>query len=116
MGIFKLRNKSSGLNVISSAAFFVVLCFHADIFAEGDNQEIFNQLYNEIVNSSSAGNPLKTDSMGSGDKSGLNPGMEGASEKGEGPVTEHLRKEIEKIIKEVQLRHSDAVKFMQDAE
>jgi hypothetical protein len=30
-------------------------------------------------------------------------------------VSERLKKEMEKILRDAQLRHSDAVKFMQDA-
>jgi hypothetical protein len=80
--------------------------------AQEDNQEIYNQLYQEIINTSGGGNSEKLDSMGastSAQKSIVSPG------KGPEVMDERLKAEMEKIVKDAQVRHSNAVKFMQDA-
>jgi hypothetical protein len=82
----------------------------------GDNdQEILNQLYQEIVSSSDAAKVPKIDSLRtpgkvfSNDKTIAPP-----SDKITGLSSEKLTQEIEKIIKDAKIRHSDAVKFLQD--
>lgn len=89
------------------------LCGYLSTSAEDKDQEVLNQLYNEIVNNGSAPG---LDSMGKSvlsspdilknDLPNTTPGD---------PVAEQLKREIEKIVKETQVRHGDAVKFMQDA-
>jgi hypothetical protein len=114
MGMMLSKKRIRAFLKWSSLVFFIQLCIQGYINAEDNNQEIFNQLYQEIVNSSVNSNPLKNDSMSSGDNTSFKQEMGIAPEKGIDPTTEQLKKEIEKIIKDVQLRHSDAVKFMQD--
>jgi hypothetical protein len=83
--------------------------------AADKDQEIFNQLYREIIGSSPAGKTAKMDSMRS--PAGTFPhDPETASPPGGTAdiVSERLKKEIDKIVQDAQIRHSDAVKFIQD--
>ena len=96
---------------------FIILQYLPAIVAAADNdQEILNKLYQEIINSSPAAKFIKTDSMPTNGKTiSRDQEIVPASEKISGLVSERLKKEMEKIITDAQLRHSDAVKFMQDA-
>jgi hypothetical protein len=81
------------------------------IMAQDNNQEIYNQLYQEIINTSGAGNSEKLDSMGSSANAVKSIV---SSEKSADVMDERLKIEMEKILKDAQVHHSDAVKFMQD--
>jgi hypothetical protein len=84
--------------------------------AADDDQEVLNQLYREIISSFPAGKSVKMDSMRTpGAIIFPDPGKAPASEKIIDPVSERLEKEIENIVQDAKIRHSDAVKFMQDA-
>ncbi len=84
--------------------------------AADNDQEILNQLYREIINSSPAGKSVKMDSMRTiGKIISPDPAAASPSEIISDPVSERLEKEIEKIVQDAKIRHSDAVKFMQDA-
>lgn len=98
--------------LIGNFAVALVLCSYICSSAEDRDQEILNQLYNEIVGNGTA---PTLDSTGKPEL--LPPAMlqkDLLNTNTSDPATEQLKKEIEKIVKETQLRHSDAVKFMQD--
>jgi hypothetical protein len=93
--------------------FLLLLSGYVCISAEDKDQEILNQLYNEIVGNGTVRN---LDSTGKPELTSPSTLQKNLPNTITGdPVTEQLRKEIEKIAKETQLRHIDAVKFMQDA-
>jgi hypothetical protein len=101
---------------IFSVCFFMVLCC-AGVSTSADNdQEILNQLYQEIIHSSTAVKSIKLDTLRTlGKTIARNQEMVAPSEKISDPVSERLKKELEKIVNDAQVRHSDAIKFMQDA-
>ena len=99
------------------ACFVVLPCLAPSLTIAGDNdQEILNQLYREIVNSSPAGNSIKIDTIRSlGKALSRDPEATPLSNKIPDPASERLSKEIEKIVQDATIRHSDAVKFIQDS-
>jgi hypothetical protein len=103
------------LGRILTAIFALVLWLPAIVWAADNDKEILNQLYQEIIGSSSAAKSMKMDSMHTPDQ-GSSPDREMVMPSGKNSdlVSERLKKEMEKILKDAQLRHSDAVKFMQD--
>jgi len=81
---------------------------------QDSNIVIYNQLYEEIVNAAGNGNADKPDSMRSR-KTGEQKQQSGISSQNTTDiVNERLKTEVEKIIKDAQIRHSDAVKFIQE--
>ena len=88
-------------------------CLVFTAVAADNDQDVFNQLYREIIASSPAGKSIKMDSIrpaGTG-----NPTDPKTSGPVVDPVSEQLKKEIDKIVQDAKIRHSDAVKFMQDS-
>jgi hypothetical protein len=78
----------------------------------GENdQDVLNQLYREIISSSADAKSFKMDSMHAA------PPDAGAASRASNAdaASERLKKEIDKIVRDAQLRHSNAVQFMQDA-
>ena len=97
-------------------AFFALVQCLPPIAAAADNdKDILNKLYQEIISSSPAAKSVKMDSMPTPGKT-IPPDQEigSPSEKKSDFVSERLKKEMDKIIKDAQIRHSEAVKFMQD--
>jgi hypothetical protein len=91
------------------------LCLSGVSFAGDSDQEILNQLYQEIINSSPAIKSMKMDTIRTlGKTKFLDQEMVTVPEKNSGPASEQLKKEMEKVLQDAQLRHSDAIKFMQD--
>lgn len=91
-------------------------CLAGVSWAADNDQEILNQLYQEIINSLPAAKSIKMDTIRTlGKTIARDQKLIAPSEKNSDPVSEHLKKELEKIVKDAQLRHSDAIKFMQDA-
>jgi hypothetical protein len=92
------------------------MCFTGVSTAADNDREILNQLYQEIINSSPAAKPVKMDTIRTlGKTIAHDQDMAAPSEKISDPVSERLKKEMDKILKDAQLRHADAIKFMQDA-
>ena len=99
------------LGRMCAAAFLFFQCLAPMALAGDNNQDVLNQLYREIINSSPDVKSFKMDSMHAAVKTahpdpGAAPGADAASER--------LKKEIDKIVRDAQLRHSNTVKFMQD--
>jgi hypothetical protein len=100
---------------LSGSCLFIIACIVSIPFCsmgQDSNAVIYNQLYEEIINS--VGNEDKADSMIS-PKPGAReqkPGL--SSETTAEIVNERLKTEMEKIIRDAQVRHSDAVKFIQE--
>ena len=104
------------------AGFFAFLSLPMLVAAEDNDHEIFNRLYREIISSTPAGISVsmdsvrpKADAVSSAPSSALDslpitPPVEAFSD----PASERLKKEIEKMAREAQTRHSDALKFMQE--
>jgi hypothetical protein len=91
------------------------LCLAGFSTAADNDQEILNRLYQEIINSSPAVKSIQMDTIRTlGKTIARDQKLVAPSEKISDPVSEHLKKELEKILKDTQLRHSDAIKFMQD--
>jgi hypothetical protein len=112
MNLFFKNSKLAFLGRIFLACFVIL---PAIVLAADNDQEILNQLYQDIINSSPAAKSIKIDTMHSSGKI-ISQDQEIAPSSGKNPdiVSERLKKEMEKILKDAQLRHSDAVKFMQD--
>jgi hypothetical protein len=98
-------------------AFFCAFqCTLTDAAAADNDQEILNQLYQEIMSSSPAGRPMKGDSAGPlGRGQSADREMAQPPDKAADIASERLRIEIDKIVQDAKVRHSDAVKFMQDS-
>jgi hypothetical protein len=98
-------------------AFTIALqCAVAGAIAADNDQEILNQLYREIIGSSPAGIIIKSDSMGTlGKAPSHDREMTQPSDKTADLASERLKKEIDKIVEDAKIRHSDAIKFMQDS-
>jgi hypothetical protein len=105
--IFKLFFPGGTLIIVLSI-FSIPFC----LMGQDSNAVIYNQLYEEIINS--AGNADKPDSMRSPktDVHEQKPGL--PSETSAEIVNERLKTEMEKIIRDAQVRHSDAVRFIQE--
>lgn len=85
--------------------------------AYSDDKQILEQLYQEIIGSSNGvgdvdkpvkltnglGKPTESENM---QMDNLHPDID--------PAAEKLRQDIQKIVDEANIRHEDAVKFMQD--
>lgn len=108
----KLVKQSFSVDCLMIATIIIINPFY--VMAQDNNQEIYNQLYLEIINISGTGNADKLDSMGSSrvGVSERNPGLPSGNTSD--VINERLKSEMEKIIKDAQIRHSDAIKFMQD--
>jgi hypothetical protein len=117
MRIFQKKSTASIISRFFMACFVVLQCLAPSLTIAGDNdQEILNQLYREIVGSSPAGNSIKIDSLRAlGKALSRNPEPTPPLEKIPDLASERLTKEIDKIVRDAQIRHSDAVKFIQDA-
>lgn len=95
--------------------FSILQCVSLFALAENNDQDIFNRFYKEIVNSATVGKPQKGDSINSKTASGLiDHKLANSSANTSDEFSEKLKNEIEKNVKDFQLRHSDAVKFMQE--
>jgi len=82
--------------------------------AQDADQELFNQLYREIV-SSSAGKTILDDTSAGGTGVNTVPTAGTADAvPGSDKATELLQGEIDKMVDDARLRHGDAVRFMQD--
>ena len=91
-------------------------CTLTGVFAADNDQEILNQLYQEIIGSSAAGKIIKSDSMETlGKTASPDREMPQPSDKTADLASERLKKEIDNIVHDAKIRHSDAVKFMQDS-
>ena len=91
-------------------------CALTGAIAADNDQEILNQLYREIIGSSAAGKIVKSDSMGTpGITASAVREMPQPSDKTADLASERLKKEIDNIVHDAKIRHSDAVKFMQDS-
>lgn len=89
---------------IATAAFFSAA-------AQEPEQELFNQLYKEIISASDGKISAGDTSFGSAasavsDRQTEKPGTDAAALR--------LQHEIDKMVNEIKVRHDDAVKFMQD--
>lgn len=107
----KLVKRSLSVGYLMIASMIIINPFY--VMAQDNNQEIYNQLYQEIINISGTGAD-KLDSVGSS-KVGVseqNPGLPSGNTSD--VINERLKSEMEKIIKDAQIRHSEAIKFMQD--
>jgi hypothetical protein len=94
------------------AGLVVIQCLVFTVSAADNDQEVFNQLYREIIASSPAGKSIRMDSVRpSSTESITDPKSSGSIAD---PVSEQLKKEIDKIVQDAKIRHSEAVKFMQD--
>lgn|SRR5512133_461692 len=84
------------------------------LIGQDSSTAVYNQLYEEIINAAGNVNADKPDSNRSPNtreheqKSGI------SSDNTTDIVNERLKTEMEKIIKDAQIRHSDAVKFIQE--
>jgi hypothetical protein len=111
---FKISNMAF-LGRIFLACFVILQGLPAMVLAVDNDKEILNQLYQDIINSSPAAKSIKIDTMSVGKTISHDQEITPSSGKIPDLVSERLKKEMEKILKDAQLRHSDAVKFMQDA-
>jgi hypothetical protein len=101
---------------ICAACIILLQCFVFKTAAGDSDQEIFNRLYREIMSSAPNGQSVKTDSMVSaGEANPPEATSARSSERNDNSAEERLKNEIEKIVHDAQLRHADAVKFMEDA-
>jgi hypothetical protein len=109
-------NKSNRRFIKSSVAVFLIFQFiPLVIWAKDNEQDIFNQFYKEIITSATNGKTGKFDSINllkpssACDQKVVPPAGSNVD-----AVSERVKKEIDKNINDFQLRHSDAVKFMQN--
>ena len=111
----KMTNLRSGIRLFSSGIIALQSALSAALAAD-NSQEILNRLYQEIISSSPAVRTVKGDSMvNPGKSSSHGQGMVLPSEKIPDLASERLREEIDKIIQDAKIRHSDAIKFLQDS-
>lgn len=92
----------------------VVVFFVFEIIIAGDASEsiLLNQLYSEIMGSST-NRTISIDSvMPTTPPGNAAPGHQ--QDASTDPSSDRLQQEIEKMMQDVRIRHSDAVKFMQD--
>lgn len=98
-----------------SAIVTIIQCIPTFTMAQNNDQDIFNQFYKEIINSATVGKPQKTDSIELKRLSGLiDQKSSTTSVNASDAVSERLKNEIEKNVKDFQLRHNNAVRFMQE--
>jgi len=101
---------------ICAACIILLHCFAIKTAAGDSDQEIFNRLYREIMSSVPHGQSVKTDSVVSaGEANPPEAASARSSERNDNSAEERLNNEIEKIVHDAQVRHADAVKFMEDA-
>jgi hypothetical protein len=81
---------------------------------QDSNTVIYNQLYDEIINATGNSRAAKPDSLCSPKSAGLEQNSGSPSQNTSDIVNERLKTEMEKIIRDAQVRHSDAVKFIQE--
>jgi len=94
-----------------TAAFLLFQCLAPMALAGENNQDVLNQLYREIISSSPDVKSFKMDSMHASVKTAPpDPGAASVAD----AASERLKKEIDKIVRDARLRHSNTVKFMQD--
>jgi hypothetical protein len=84
------------------------------LFSQDSNTAVYNQLYEEIITAAGNGNADKPDSIRSRTTGGHEQKSGISSQNTTDIVNERLKTEMEKIIKDAQIRHSDAVKFIQE--
>lgn len=118
----QLIEKISPKNRLLTTGFAFILLLALSDFAEENDGIIFNQLYREIMSSAPARLTGSMDSIRSAianvssssspaaDSLRAVPSMKKPSE----ASTEELKRKIDKLVRDANLRHSDAVKFMQD--
>ncbi len=102
-----LFTRTTGKCLLSGMA---LSAFFASVSVFGDDQQVLDELYNEIIGASiQEHGTIDSGSSKSApvDRLKINPVADPGSEK--------LRQEIEKMIEEAKDRHSDAVKFMQES-
>jgi hypothetical protein len=92
--------------------FLFIQCLTFTVAAADNEQEVFNQLYREIIASSPAEKSIKMDSVRPASTENLTDPKTSSSTTD--PASEQLKKEIDKIVQDAKIRHSEAVKFMQD--
>jgi hypothetical protein len=113
--INKLLRTRSGGGLFSGCIVALAGSIAAALAADND-QEILNQLYQEIISSAPSGKTAKRDSL----RSPLKPPSGGREiapppEKLPELPSERVKQEIEKIVQDAKIRHSDAIKFIQDS-
>ena len=94
-----------------AAAFLLFQCLAPAALAGDNDQDVLNQLYREIISSSPDVKSFKMDTIHAAVK--IAP-PDAAAASGADAASERLKKEIDKIVRDAQLRHSNTVKFMQD--
>ena len=84
--------------------------------AQETEGELFNQLYREIISSAADGGAVTMDSLfpEAEQKRLLNKKKDSDTEISHDATTEQLKKEINKMVDEIQTRHSEKIRFMQD--
>jgi len=104
--IFERSLSGRFLGIITAFIISIPLC----LMGQDSNTIIYNQLYEEIINP--AGYTEKADSIQS-QKYGTRE-QKPSTPTNTDIVNERLKTEMEKIIRDAQVRHSDAVKFIQE--
>jgi hypothetical protein len=114
-----LKNSiQTGGSLLVSFYFYLVIIITPSLSFSENKQDIVNQLYQEIMNASAdnvdAAHTSKKSipALSSGSDSSGSPSV--SKENLSGSSSEQLKKEIEKIQTDINLRHSATVKFMQD--
>jgi hypothetical protein len=102
-------------NRVCITGFLTLQWLPSVINAADNDQEIYNQLYREIISSSRDVKSIKMDSMQNRENgASKKPEQESPALTPSDPVSERLKQEIDKMVQDAKIRHSDAVKFMQD--
>lgn len=87
--------------------------------AQEKESDIFNQLYSEIISTAPSVKIPKTDSLiPKVEQSGFFDGKKDDQSSGQNVMpdgsTEQLQEEIDRLVKEIQIRHSEKIRFMED--
>src|SRR5690554_734989 len=118
MMILEIHNSPIKM-VITIAAFILLLSLTAG--AQENESEIFNQLYSEIISTALNGKTPKMDSLiPEMEQNGRFDGKKDDSPTGQNITpdgsTGQLKEEIDWLVKEIQMHHSEKIRFMEDGE
>jgi hypothetical protein len=96
-----------------------ILLLSLTIGAQENESDIFNRLYSEIISTAPNGNAPKMDSLiPKVEQSGFFDGKKDDHSSGQNILpdgsTDQLKEEIDRLVKEIQIRHSEKIRFMED--
>jgi len=94
----------------------LMILMNLPVIAQENEGELFNQLYREIISSATDGGAVRMDSLypeavGNLKKKSGNPSENSITD---AAATEQLKEEINKMVKDIQARHSERIRFMRD--